>query len=735
MDMSVTLAPECLQTLLAIHDALMTSNTDEDKVLNEACEVLLSYRPYQTAWIALVGPDATLTVRAASGKVEPGMHGAALNRPESGDGDPIATCIGTVLPTWLENGFSAAAQAPLKGLSPEVLALPTVLQPLVTKGRCSGVLCVTADPAKGFGPDDHLLLQVVAQHIGFALGMLQVLIANEAANKELKLAAAVFDNSLEAILITDVNGTILAANPAVVQTTGYELGELIGCNPRILNSGRHDRDFYDAMWGAVRHQGQWKGEIWNRRKNGEIYPEWLSISTIRDKSGQVQNYIGMFVDLSRQKETERRLDYLAHHDGLTGLPNRELFKDRLLVAIAQAKRKHQSLAVLFLDIDHFKYINDTFGHAEGDSLLKLVARRLAVCLREEDTLSRMGGDEFTVLLQNVDEADARRVAEKIVNAMSPLFIVNEHQLYITVSIGISIYPEDGDEPTLLMKNSDMAMYRAKEMGRNNLQRFRSNMDDYSIRRIEMEQHLRRALEQGEFKVFYQPQIDVASGRWVGTEALLRWQCPDIGLVSPGEFIPLAEETGLIVPIGEWVLRAACTQCKAWHQAGMTGRVVAVNISACQFRQADFSDVVARVLRDTGLDPACLELELTESITMRGAEETITMLHYLKKMGVQISIDDFGTGYSSLSYLKRFPIDKLKIDQSFVAGIAEDPNDAAIIIAIIAMAHSLGLRVVAEGVETGEQLDFLRMHACNEVQGYLFGRPMPAEELAGNQMFT
>jgi diguanylate cyclase (GGDEF)-like protein/PAS domain S-box-containing protein len=734
MDMPVMLDPECQQALLDIHEALMAWDTDETSVLNGVCEKLAAYRPYRLVWAGLTGMDTGLAIRSVAGNVPRSLQGSILDLSHAGMDDAIARCVRTAQPVWLEKGLAGLKHASLEALPAADLAAPAALYPLTIQNRCIGVLCVVARMAQGLTQDDHLLLQMATQHIGFTLAMLRVFAARDAANEQLKLAAAVFDNSLEGIIVTDRNGTILAANTAACQATGYAVGELVGSNPRTFNSGRQSKAFYASMWETITHAGQWKGEIWNRRKNGEIYPEWLSISAVRDEQGEIANYIGIFIDISRQKEAERNLDYLAHHDTLTGLPNRMLFNDRLLVAIAKARRNHQALAVLFIDLDHFKYVNDTFGHSEGDFLLQAVARRLKGCLREEDTLSRMGGDEFTILLHDLDGQGAELVARKILEAMKLPFNLSEHRLYVTASIGISVYPDDGDEPASLLKNSDTAMYRAKEQGRDNMQFFRENMHEYSIRRVEMEQNMRQALEQEEFRVYYQPQIDLASGRMTGVEALLRWLSPETGLALPGQFIPLAEETGMIVAIGEWVLRAACRQCKAWHESGRHGLRVAVNLSARQFQQANLVGMVANVLRDTGLDPGCLELELTESIAMQNAEEAVATLNSLKQLGVQISIDDFGTGYSSLSYLKRFPIDKLKIDQSFVAGIAEDPNDAAIIIAVIALAHSLGLQVIAEGVETVEQLDFLKMHSCNEVQGYLFGRPMPAEALAGNPIF-
>lgn len=579
----------------------------------------------------------------------------------------------------------------------------------VAAGDLTSKIEVTSSDESG-----HLLtaLNGMADRLGTTIG-------------ELQLAAAVFDNSLDGIVITDSKGTILKANAAAMRVTGRTAAELLGHNPRIFQSGRHDTMFYVELWHSVMQTGRWQGEIWNRRKNGDVFPEFLSISAIRDKHGVISNYIGIFMDISGQKEKERRLHYLASHDKLTGLPNRNQFHDRLLAAMAHAKRNTQPIAVLLIDLDHFKYVNDTFSHATGDELLRGVTQRIQACLRESETLSRISGDEFAILLQHSDSREeAGLMAGKILSAMKSPFNIGEYVLHISASIGISIYPEDGDHPQHLLRNADVAMRQAKSDGRARMLLFRPGMESCS-NRLELEHALHHALEREEFLLFYQPQFDLNSGRLTGVEALLRWQRPEVGLVSPQDFIPLAEESGLIVPIGEWVLRSACTQGNIWREAGARPVRIAVNISAQQFSKADFCGVVGTVLSDTGFPSDCLELELTESLAMHQVEETVLTLNTLKALGVKTAIDDFGTGFSSLSYLKRFAVDSLKIDKSFVDGIVDDPNDAAIVLAVITMAHSLGLDVIAEGVETQAQLDFLKMHHCNAVQGFLLGRPMPA----------
>lgn len=549
-------------------------------------------------------------------------------------------------------------------------------------------------------------------------------------NRHLRLAEKVFETTFEGIMMTDAHLAIESINPAFTKITGYELHEVLGKKPDILSSGRHDPEYYRKMRLELAENGCWQGEIWNRRKNGEIYPEWLSISTVKNPEGQVSNYVAIFSDITERKASEDHVRHLAHHDALTNLPNRTLLMERLSHALAHAHRHSQMVAVMFLDLDRFKNINDTLGHAVGDQLLKSVAERLSECVREDDTVARLGGDEFVIILEGVSSIqDVAGVAQKLINALERPVILERQEMFVTTSIGISVYPDDGDSADILIKHADTAMYRAKEQGRNNGQFYTADMNELALERLTMENSLRHALERNEFMLYYQPQVDLRTRRITGMEALLRWQHPDFGLVLPSRFIPIAEETGLIVPIGEWVLRAACFQNKAWQDAGMPRLHVAVNLSARQFKQPNLVNIVSQTLADSGLEPRYLELEITESIAMERAEETIARLNELKAMGVSISMDDFGTGHSSLSYLKRFPIDTLKIDQSFVQDVLLDSQDAAIAAAITTMARSLKMKVVTEGVETKEQIDFLREHDRNEVQGYYFSHPLPADAFA------
>jgi diguanylate cyclase (GGDEF)-like protein/PAS domain S-box-containing protein len=438
---------------------------------------------------------------------------------------------------------------------------------------------------------------------------------------------------------------------------------------------------------------------------------------------------GVMVDITEQKQAEERLHYLAHHDSLTDLPNRLLLLDRLSQALSRVRWHKRLVAVLFLDLDHFKRINDTLGHDVGDLLLKAVAQRLGSCIREGDTVARMGGDEFTVILTDVAQSeDVPKVAQKIIDAISQHFILAGHELFMTTSIGISLFPNDGENAQTLLKNADAAMYRAKEQGRNHYQHYSPAMNVRTLERLALESSLRHALERKELLLYYQPRVDLNTGQIICMEALLRWQYPDLGIIPPNQFIPLAEETGLIIPIGEWVLRTACQQNKLWQKMGLRPIRVAVNLSPRQFEERNIVETVSKVLRDTHLDPNYLELELTESLIMKNAESSCARLSQLNAMGIEVSIDDFGTGYSSLSYLRRFPIHALKIDQSFVRDITTDPDDSVIVTAMIILAHSLKLKVIAEGVETKEQLDFLRSLKCHEMQGYVFSRPLPEEEV-------
>ncbi|MDP2430686.1 MAG: PAS domain S-box protein [Pseudomonadota bacterium] len=567
------------------------------------------------------------------------------------------------------------------------------------------------------------------QVIGSVVTFLDIT-ARRKTEERLRQSAKVFESTTDGVSITDAAGNMIAVNRAFTVITGYTEAEALGRNPRILKSGRHDQPFYQAVWNSIARAGSWSGEIWNRRKNGEIYPEWLTISTVTDAAGKLTNYVGVFSDISQIKQSEAERERLAHFDPLTGLPNRLLFNARLDHAIQRAERDGTPLTLLFVDLDRFKTVNDALGHPAGDRVLREVARRLSQSVRAEDTLARLGGDEFVIALERGGDAtQASAMAEKLLAALTLPFDLDGQTVFVGASIGISAYPADGKDAATLLKNADAAMHQSKDDGRNTFRFYNAAMTRSARERLTLEASLRHAIEQQEFVLYYQPQIDVGSGGIVGVEALVRWNHPTTGLIAPNRFIPLAEETGLIVPLGEWVLFTACTQAREWlDNADLPSLGVAVNLSPRQFRQPNLAAHVHAMLDASGLPANLLELEITESAVMENPDQASATLRDLKALGITISIDDFGTGYSSLAYLKRFPIDKLKIDQSFIREIPQEQSDMEIAATIIAMARNLHLKVLAEGVETEEQLAFLQIHGCDAYQGYLCSRPVPAPEL-------
>jgi diguanylate cyclase (GGDEF)-like protein/PAS domain S-box-containing protein len=549
------------------------------------------------------------------------------------------------------------------------------------------------------------------------------------AEKDLRMAATVFEHSTSAILITDPAGYIVQANDAFSRVSGYAVAQVLDQLPMMLTVEDQQEAHMSYILKQLHQRGSWEGELWLKRRDGEHYPAWVGITAVFDDEGDLASYVCFFSDISERKASEQRIHRLAYYDALTHLPNRTLFQDRLHSALQHADRQHAWVVLMFLDLDRFKPINDSLGHAAGDRMLKEMASRLLGCVADDDTVARMGGDEFTLLLQPGASQQAAltraiHVAEQILASLVKPFVLEGREFFVTASIGIALSPQDGNELSQLMKNADTAMYHAKERGKNNFQFYQSDMNASALERLELESDLRHALEQEEFTLYYQPQFSGDGKRLTGAEALLRWRHPRRGLVPPGDFIPVLEELGLVVEVGEWVLKEACRQLKEWHLAKVRVPKVSVNISARQFSDGQLGMRIANILKETGLPPACLELELTESILMREVSEAMQILDGLKRLGLSIAVDDFGTGYSSLNYLKQFPIDVLKIDRTFVDGLPSGEQDAQIARAIIAMAHSLNLAVIAEGVETHEQLEFLREHGCDEVQGYLFGRPMP-----------
>ena len=549
------------------------------------------------------------------------------------------------------------------------------------------------------------------------------------ARDSLQLAASVFECTSEAIMITDANNCIISVNKAFSRVTGYSQDEVLGQNPSLLKSGKHNQEFYQLLWDNLLAMGHWQGEIWNRRKDDAMYPEWLSISLVRNDAGQIVNYISIFSDMTERKELSANLEFLAHYDSLTHVPNRIMLENLVRQSLAVASRNRSQLAFLFIDLDRFKNINDSLGHSVGDEVLKIVAMRLRQSLREMDIVARLGGDEFVVVLVNPKVADdIIIVCNKLCGVLRQPMSMGDYDLVVTPSIGISVFPKDASNYETLLKNADTAMYKAKQCGRDNYMFYSEAMNIEVVKVLNMESALRNAMAKEEFELNFQPQLSLDSQRLVGMEVLLRWNSPQLGRVPPVEFIPLAEDCGIIVKLGEWVLREACRQNVEWQKQGLPTVVIAVNLSALQFKDKNLLSIIKSALEATMMAPEYLELELTESIVMNDSEFAIANIQALKNLKLKLSIDDFGTGYSSLSYLKRFAIDKLKIDQSFIADIGHDKGDEAIIKAIISLAKALGQQVIAEGVETQEQMDFLRENHCHEIQGYLYSKPLSAKDM-------
>ena len=548
------------------------------------------------------------------------------------------------------------------------------------------------------------------------------------AERERRIAIAVLRSMNEAVMVLDRDFNFISINPAFTRTTGYAEREVLAQNASLLDSNQHDVAFYNRIRQRLANEGHWAGEMWQRRKNGQEFLCQIESNATESIHGEHRIYIAVITDITQQKRAEQELRYLANFDTLTNLPNRAMLSERLSRAIVRARRQDHRIAVLFLDLDRFKDINDSLGHTAGDRILRAAAMRLQETVGEHQTVARLGGDEFTVVLENLSEpADADKVAREIITAFeAPLVLDDRQEVVISPSIGISLYPDHGQVPTELLKQADTAMYQAKAAGRRTFVRYDDHMEIANRRRAQLSSALNKVLDRGELRLVFQPRMSLVARRITGVEALLRWTSEDFGEVPPVQFIPLAEESGLILEIGEWVLREACRTLRRWHDAGQTGLTMAVNVSVLQLLRGDFTEIVRQALADTGIPPHALELELTESVLMANAEQSAAKLQALREMGVSLAIDDFGTGYSSLAYLKRLPITTLKIDKTFITDLNRDPDDTAITTTVITMAHSLGLTVVAEGVETETQLRFLDHFRCDEIQGYWLSRPVDAE---------
>ncbi|MCP4134635.1 MAG: EAL domain-containing protein [bacterium] len=613
-----------------------------------------------------------------------------------------------------------------------------IATPLRQNNKAVGGLYFTEKTnGKSFTPGDEELIEFIAQTILLILNNEQLnsyikVFASFHDDKSLtylnpRLTSAFFDNAIEGIILTDSKRKIIHVNKAFLKITGYPEDEVLGKNPHLISTDWQDDEFHEKMWEEIRENGIWKGEIWDRKKNGEVYAVWETISPVINEDRKITNYIGILYDITDKKIAEEYIQKLGYYDPLTELPNRTLLIDRLKHAMQESQRTGESLAILFVDLDNFKKINDTVGHHIGDLILKTIAERVQETLREYDTVARVGGDEFVVILNDVSSArNTAVIATKIINIFKEPFTLEGQEIFLSTSIGISQYPGDGDTIKTLLQNADTAMFHAKEKGKNNFQFYRKEMNEMAYEKLVLETNLHHALENNQFRLFYQAQVETLSEKIIGVEALIRWDDPRKGIVSPGDFIHIAETTGLIIPIGEWSLRQACVQHIKWKDEGFPGIRVAVNLSLIQMKDEGLLDMIARILHDTGMDPRHLELEITESFFMDDMQASIKTIKKLTSMGIEIAIDDFGTGYSSLSYLARLPVDKLKIDKSFISESTTNPEFSSITTAIISLGKTLNLKVIAEGVETEEQLNFLLIQGCDEIQGYYFSKPLPPE---------
>ena len=707
--------------------------SEEAELLDKICRTIVEIGCHCLAWVGYgerggareMCPVARAmhgdACPADSGKVcgggEKGLCSVAsemLTRDVVGDRIPLDRAYGVWLDEGLPCGCASAIAFPLKGT-----------------GGVFGTLNVHAGKSTAFDTEEIKLLAALANNLSYGIISLRGNVERQRAESDLRQRQRAIESSSNGIMIAAANAPgypITYVNPAFERITGYAGEDVLGQSGRILLGSDREQLGLQEILAALREEREGNAVLRNYRKDGTLFWNELSISPVRGEDDNVSHFVGIINDITERKLYEEQLEYQASHDGLTGLPNRNLLADRIGQALTYAERYRKLAAVLFVDLDHFKFINDSLGHDMGDRLLQIAGQRLTECVRTIDTVARHGGDEFVLVLPDLTESeDAAKVAQKMQNALGQPFKIGEHEFVVSCSTGISIYPRDGEDAQTLLKNADVAMYRAKEHGRNNFQFYTNELNNKVVARMAMEKHLRRALERNEFVLHYQPQVDLRSGRITGMEALIRWNSPELGFVPPDNFIYLAEETGLIVPIGEWVIRTACAQNKAWQDAGLTPLVMAINLSPRQFRQEGLAESIAAIVQDTGLEPRYLELEIIESLVMHDVDSALAILRKLKELGALLTMDDFGTGYSSLSYLKRFPFGKMKIDKSFVRDITSDPDSAAITRAIITMAHSLNLKVIAEGIETEGQLGYLRSQSCDEMQGFYFSRPVTAPE--------
>ncbi|MFA6189706.1 MAG: EAL domain-containing protein [Sulfuricurvum sp.] len=704
--------------------------TNETELFEQICKDAVAFGGMKMAWIGLVDEKTKeLKIAAHTGDDANYLRELHISVDASHPSShgPTGTTFREDRPFWCQDFAHDSATALWHDKGKQFGWGASASVPLHRGGVPCGVLTLYAGEINAFDEAAQRLLLEMASDIDFALNNFDHDIQRKKSEGELLKLSQAIEQSFNAIIITDFQGRIEYVNTAFLKITRYTQSEVIGQNPRFLKSGITPRAVYDDMWAHLTRGETWHGELTNRRKDGTEYIHSTNIAPVIDSDGRTTHYIAIEEDISERKINEERINYLANFDSLTGLPNRVQMDDHLHYTLSLAKRNEENFTLMFLDLDHFKDINDTLGHSIGDLLLAELAKRFTGLLREEDTISRMGGDEFVLLLPMSDVDAAAQVAQKILESIAQPFLLEAHELSVTASIGIALYPADGSDIEILFKNADAAMYRAKQEGRNTYCFYTEEMQINSQRKLKLSNALHTALERNELHVVYQPQISASGLQIIGTESLLRWQHPEFGTVSPGEFIPIAEENGMILSIGEWVLRTAILQAKHWIDKGYPPMIMAINISTVQFRHPNLPDLITNILEEVGLPPEYLELELTEGMAMHNPQAAISIMNNLHERGIRMSIDDFGTGYSSLAYLKKFKVYKLKIDQSFVRDISTDPEDKAIIAAVIQMARSLGLITIAEGVETIAQLKYLREQGCDEIQGYYYSKPLSPEQ--------
>lgn len=715
-------------TLSYCNEAIVRSN-NSDELFNTICRDVVIHGGISMCWIGIEDEHTHLVKPVASYGVGTeylqGIEISTLAEHPSGQG-PTGIAMREDQPVWCQDFLQNPMTAPWHERGRNFGWNASASLPLHEKDRVVGVINFYAREINAFAADVQKLLCEMALDISSAIGRFADELQKSKMQDDLRKLSLAVEQSPNSIVITDLDANIVFANSALLKSSGYSESEVIGQNPRMLQSGKTSKQTYEEMWATITRGDIWKGELINRRKDGSEYVEYVMISPIRDDAGKITNYLAIKDDITEKLEIGERVQFLAHFDQLTGLPNRTLLQDHFRYALSLAQHSSNNLAIMLVDLDHFKYINDTLGHSIGDQMLVELAKRIKSVLRDEDTVSRSGGDEFVIVLPTASANNAASLANRLLEIICMPFVVEQHELITTASIGIAIYPNDGDDIEMLYKNADNAMYKAKQAGRNGFRFFTQEMQANTERNLQLANALRFAIDRQQLELYYQPQVSVDDGRIIGAEALIRWQHPELGLVSPLEFIAAAENTGQIAKLGEWVLRHAVRQMKTWLDTGLPVPIIAVNISAIQFRDSHFPELVTAILNEENLPHRYLELELTEAAAMDNPEAAVKMMDQLDNLGIRMSIDDFGTGYSSLSYLKRFKVYKLKIDRSFVHDITEDAEDKAIVAAIINMATSLGVRTIAEGVETAGQLAFLRLQGCNEVQGYYFSKPVPAE---------